>query len=56
MLGHLGIPRGFQHALGELVEQPVRADQLNAPFLHLRKQLLDKLPLIQFSRHAIECF
>jgi hypothetical protein len=56
VLGHLRVQRGLQHILGQLVEQPVRADQLNALFLRLSQQLLSQLPLIHFFRHGIECF
>ena len=56
MFGHLGIQRGLQHVLRQLVEQPVRAYKLDALFLGMRQQLFGKLPLIQFSRHGIECF
>jgi hypothetical protein len=56
VLGHLRGQRGLEHVLGQLVEQPVRADQFDSLFLRLRQQLLSELPLIQFHRHGIECF
>lgn len=56
VLGHLRIQRGFEHVLGQLVEQAVRADQLDALFLRLRQQLLSELPLIHFGNHGFECF
>jgi len=37
MFGHLLLECGLQHPFGELVQQPVRADQLNSLFLGLRK-------------------
>jgi hypothetical protein len=44
------IQRGMQHVLRQLVEQPVRRDQLHALPLRLGQQLLGQLPLIHFSR------
>jgi hypothetical protein len=45
-----------EQVLGQLVEQPVRADQLHSLLFRLSQQLLSQLPLIQFHRHGIECF
>lgn len=56
VLGHLRVQRGLKHVLGQLIEQPVGADQFDSLFLRLRQQLLSQLPLIQFHRHRIECF
>ena len=56
VLGHLRIQRDLEHVLGQLVEQAVRADQLDALFLRLRQQLLSELPLIHFGSHGFECF
>jgi len=56
VLGHLRIQRGLEHVLGQLVEQPIRANQFDSLFLRLRQQLLGKLPVIQFGSHGIECF
>jgi hypothetical protein len=36
----LGVQRRFEHVLGQLVEQPVRANQLDPLFFDLREQLL----------------
>ena len=52
----LGIQRRFQHVLGQLVEQPVRANQLDPLFFDLREQLLGKLLMIHVDRHGFECF
>jgi hypothetical protein len=41
---------------GQLVEQPVRAEQLHALFFGLGQQLFSTLLLIQFYRHELECF
>ena len=40
MVGHLLLERGLQHPFRELVQQPVRADQLHPLLLGLRQQLL----------------
>ena len=48
VLGHLRIQRDLEHVLGQLVEQPVLADQLDTLFPRLRKQLLSELPAINF--------
>src|SRR5262245_29748307 len=56
VLGHLRIQRGLEHVLGQLVEQAVRADQLDTLFLRLRQQLLSELPLIHLGSHGFECF
>ena len=47
VLGHLRGQRGLEHVLGQLVEQPVRANQFDSLFLRLRlrQQLLSELPL-----------
>jgi hypothetical protein len=56
MLGHLRVQRGLEHILGQPIEQPIRANQLDALFLRLGKQPLSELPLIHRSSHGIECF
>jgi hypothetical protein len=56
VLGHLRVQCSLEHVLGQLVEQPVRADQLDALFLRLSQQSLSQLPLIHLVRHGIECF
>ena len=52
----LGVQRRFEHVLGQLVEQPVRANQLDPLFFDLREQLLGKLLMIHVDRHGFECF
>jgi hypothetical protein len=46
MLGHLGVQRCLEHALGQLVEQSARTDQLDVLLLGLLQELLSKLLLI----------
>jgi hypothetical protein len=46
MPGHLLLERGLQHPLGQLVQQPLRADQLDSLFLGLRQKLLGQLLLV----------
>lgn len=54
---HLGVERGFQNVRCELVEQPVRASQLDAPGFCLRVQLLSQLLMVHLQLiHGIECF
>jgi hypothetical protein len=49
VLGHLRGQRGLEHVLGQLVEQPVRANRFDSLFLRLRlrlrQELLSELPL-----------
>ena len=52
----LGVQRRFEHVLGQLVEHPVRANQLDPLFFDLREQLLGKLLMIHVDRHGFECF
>jgi hypothetical protein len=56
MFGHLRIQGPLQHILGQLAQQPVRADQLHTLVLGLSQQLFRELLLIQFRRHRLECF
>lgn len=56
VLGHFRVQRGLEDILGQLVEQAIRADQLDSPFLRLRQQLLCELALIHIDRHGFECF
>ena len=56
VLGHLGIQRGLQHVLGQLIEQAVWAHQLHTLFFCLGEQLLGKLLVIHIDRHRFECF
>ena len=46
VLAHLLVKRGLEHALGQLAQQPARADQLDVLLLRLLQQLLSKLLLI----------
>ena len=52
VLGHLRIQRGLEHVLGQLVEQAVRADQLDTLFLRLRKQLRSELQSARWHKCA----
>jgi hypothetical protein len=56
VLGHLGVQRGLQHVLGQLVKEPIGADQIDSLLFGLCQQLFGQLPLIQFSSHGLECF
>jgi hypothetical protein len=47
MITHLCLQRGLQHSLGQLAEQPVRADQLDALLPGLSHQLLGHTLLIE---------
>ena len=59
MLTDLGLQCCLQHPLGELVQQSVRADQLDALLLRLRQQTLGELLLIhqcrRLRRHLLYC-
>jgi hypothetical protein len=59
MLTDLGLQRGLQHPLGQLVQQSVRADQLDPLLLRLRQQTLGELLLIhrcrRLRRHLLCC-
>jgi hypothetical protein len=46
VLAHLRVQRGLEHVLGQLAQQPARADQLDVLLLRLLHQLLSKLSLI----------
>jgi hypothetical protein len=46
VLAHLGVQRRLEHALGQLAQQPARADQLDVLLSRLLQQLLSKLSLI----------
>ena len=51
------IQRRFEDVLGELIQQPVRAHQLDALLLGLSQELFGQLLLIHLGRcHGIQCF
>jgi hypothetical protein len=57
VLVHLCFERRLEHVRRELVEQPVRPDQLDTIGLGLRQQLLRQLLVIDLRLiHGIECF
>jgi hypothetical protein len=58
MITHLGLQRGLQHPLGQLAEQPIRADQLDALLPSLGHQLLGHTLLIdsRLDRLLPSCF
>ncbi|MGF7120508.1 hypothetical protein J2X34_000911 [Rhodococcus sp. BE178] len=57
MLVHLRFERRFEDICRQLVEQPVRANQLDTIGLGLRQQLLRQLLVIDLRLiHGIECF
>ena len=60
VLGHLLVQRGLQHALGELLEQPVRTGQgqallLGQPDQLLGRQLLSRGLWLLLRTHNIQC-
>jgi len=60
VLGHLHIESGLEHRLGQLLEQPIRSGQRQAPLLGQPHQLGRSLLLGRYlSRllfcHAIQC-
>jgi hypothetical protein len=47
VVSHLRLKGGLQHPFGQLTEQPVRADQLDALFTGLGHQLLGHTLLVE---------
>jgi hypothetical protein len=58
MIAHLSLQCGLQHPLGQLAEQPIRADQLDAFLPSLGHQLLGHTLLIEsrLDRLLPSCF
>ena len=56
VLGHLGVQRGLEDILGQLIEQAVRTYQFHTLFFGLREQLLGELLVIHVDRHGFQCF
>src|SRR5690606_16416237 len=55
VLGQLSVPRGLEHVLRALVQQPNRANQAHTLLLRLRQQPLREVLLIDdLSRHRID--
>ena len=55
VLGHLRLQGGLEHPLGDLVQQPSRAHQIDSLRFGLGQELLCQLPLVHhlISRHSI---
>jgi hypothetical protein len=56
VLANLRVQRGFQDVLGQLIQQSVRAYELNALLLGLGQPMFCKQVFIHRSPHGLECF